>query len=149
MLCCCRTCNSLSLKRMAQRSRWMKTPSSNAQCVTALSGNTYSQHVTHAIELTTSAVSTLHSPRSPRSQLSGAGKLGVQWAGLAEWDGGGAVLSRHSYTCRQCHACCQSSGDELTPIMANFDEPASRSGRKIKIPKVLSYPNYHQVRRSG
>lgn len=45
----------------------------------------------------------------------------------------------------QCHKCGYCSGDELTPIIPNFDEPSSRSGRRIKVPKTLSYPDF-QVR---
>lgn len=41
---------------------------------------------------------------------------------------------------RQCHECCFSSGDELVPTMADWDEPASRCGRKIQPPKVFFYP---------
>ena len=40
---------------------------------------------------------------------------------------------------RQCQRCCVSSGDELMPTIADFDEPASRSGRKIQRPKPLVY----------
>ena len=32
-----------------------------------------------------------------------------------------------------------SSGDELTPTIADFDVPASRCGRKIQPPKALIY----------
>lgn len=49
----------------------------------------------------------------------------------------------------QCHKCCYNSEDELTPSIPNFDEPSSRSGRRIKVPKALSYPDlqvrYHQA----
>lgn len=37
------------------------------------------------------------------------------------------------------------SGDELLPSIASFDEPASRSGRRIQPPKPLTYPD-NQVR---
>ena len=43
------------------------------------------------------------------------------------------------FFCRQCQRCCVSSGDELMPTIADFDEPASRSGRKIQRPKPLVY----------
>lgn len=46
---------------------------------------------------------------------------------------------------RQCHECCFSSGDELVPTIAGWDEHASRCGRKIQPPKVLCYPE-DQVR---
>ncbi len=41
----------------------------------------------------------------------------------------------------QCHQCSHQSGDELTPLIPNFDEPSSRSGRRIKVPQALSYDN--------
>ena len=49
------------------------------------------------------------------------------------------------FFCRQCQRCCVSSGDELMPTIADFDEPASRSGRKIQRPKPLVYQD-EQVR---
>ena len=51
----------------------------------------------------------------------------------------------YMFFCRQCQRCCVSSGDELMPTIADFDEPASRSGRKIQRPKPLVYQD-EQVR---
>ena len=42
---------------------------------------------------------------------------------------------------RQCHRCCFESGDDMAPTIANFDEPASRCGRKINAPKVFTFPD--------
>ena len=40
----------------------------------------------------------------------------------------------------QCHQCSFTSEDELTPLPPTFDERSSRSGRRIKVPKPLVYP---------
>ena len=60
-------------------------------------------------------------------------------------EGGGGVeyFGIHDEDCflyfRQCQKCCVSSGDELIPTIADFDQPASRCGRKIQRPKALVY----------
>ena len=42
----------------------------------------------------------------------------------------------------QCHQCTRNSDDDLVPVIPNFDEPSSRSGRRLKAPKSLSYDDH-------